>query len=92
MGNISNMSNFFQFDNNMAIILAETCQEITEYKKIKKKKAIKMTWQITCFRLKSIADFHGENAVLQNIALKKTLKEKNYQFDFPTFVIFIPSK
>lgn len=30
-----------------------------------------MTWQITCFSLKSIADFHGENAVLQNITLKK---------------------
>lgn len=32
------MSNFFQFDNNMAIILAETCQEITEYMQIKKRR------------------------------------------------------
>lgn len=34
---IYNMSNFFQFDNNMAIILAETCQTITEYMQIFKK-------------------------------------------------------
>lgn len=32
------MSNFFQFDNNMAIILTETCQNITGYMQIKKKK------------------------------------------------------
>lgn len=34
---IYNMSNFFQFDNNMAIIFAETCQTITEYVQFFKK-------------------------------------------------------
>lgn len=59
------MSNFFQFDNNMAIILTETCQNITGYMQIKKKRT-KMMWQIACFTLISMADFHKDNAILQH--------------------------
>lgn len=35
-----------------------------------------MTWQITCFTLKTLSDFYGDDTVLQYILFKKTTKRQ----------------
>lgn len=74
---MSNMSNFFQFDNNMAIILAETCQEITEYMQSKKKRKQKWCGKLHALLSKVYETFMETMQSFNILLKKKTLKGKD---------------